>query len=382
MQNPTRGNDGLPGSAIGGRLTQALRAARHSLHIWVAAATVAPPDSAAGAQVAGSGQIEKPAAHAETVTGYLDPEDSLGDLLDHPSLAGFAERTLPWYGRTYDRDLPLNRIGSLLPYHSEVDPVAVVRSLNRLIENSNRGVLVFSEIYSEGERHADSDLRATGLFFFPGRAGAPFALIAPGGGFSYVASLHEGFPYAMEISARGYNAFVLTYRAGKGARAATADMARAIDHVLAHAGELGVARDHYSVWGSSAGARMAAAIGSHGTAAFGEGGPSRPAAVVMAYTGHSDRSRDEPPTFVVVGGRDGIAAPATMEGRIAALRSGGTEVEYHVYPRLGHGFGAGTGTEAEGWIGDAVTFWARQVEASRRVFGGRPRRRAARMPPR
>jgi acetyl esterase/lipase len=332
--------------------------------IRVAAIAVALLKSTAVAQTDSVRQVEESDASAVAQISYLDTGDSLGVLLDHPSLAGFAERTLPWYGRTYDRGLPLDRIGSLLPYHSEVDPAAVVRGLNLLIENAHRGVPVFHEIYSDEVRRADPDLRATGLFFFPGQAGAPFALIAPGGGFSYVASLHEGFPYATEISALGLNAFVVAYRTGQGGRTATADMARAIAYVLTHAEELGVARDQYSVWGSSAGARMAAAIGSHGTAAFGEDEYPRPAAVVMAYTGHSDLSTDEPPTFVVVGGRDGIAPPAAMERRITALRSAGTEVEYHVYPNLGHGFGAGTGTEAEGWIGKAVAFWARQVEAS------------------
>ena len=346
-------------------LTQALRTARHSLRIWGAVACVALLNSAAVAQTDGVGKIENLEANAVTELSYLDTEDRLGDLLDHPSLTGFAERTLPWHGRTYDLSLPLGRIGSLLPYHSEVDPAAVVRGLNLLIENAHREITVFHEIYSEEERLADPDLRATGLFFFPAQAGAPFALIAPGGGFSYVGSLHEGFPYAAEISALGYNAFVVAYRTGQGSRAATADMARAVDYVLAHAEELGVARSHYSVWGSSAGARMAAYIGSHGTAAFGEGEHPRPAAVIMAYTGHSDLSRDEPPTFVIVGGRDGIAPPAAMERRIATLRSAGTAVEYHVYPNLGHGFGAGTDTEAEGWIGKAVAFWARQVEHAR-----------------
>lgn len=344
-------------------LTRALRTAWSGLFLWVVA--VAVLNTTTAARPGGCRRIEESKASAVTEVSYLDAEDRLGDLLDHPSLKGFAERTLPWHGRTYDRSLRLDRIGTLLPYHSEVDPEAVVRGLNLLIEHAHRGIPVFHEIYSEAERLADPGLRATGLFFFPGQAGAPFALIAPGGGFSYVASLHEGFPYAAEISTLGYNAFVVTYRTGQGGRTATADMTRAIDYVLVHAGELGVARDHYSVWGSSAGARMAASIGSHGTAAFGAGEHPRPAAVVMAYTGHSDLSREEPPTFVVVGGRDGIAPPAAMVRRIAALRSAGTEVEYHVYPNLGHGFGAGTGTEAEGWIGEAVAFWARQVETSR-----------------
>jgi acetyl esterase/lipase len=47
-----------------------------------------------------------------------------------------------------------------------------------------------------------------------------------------------------------------------------------------------------------------------------------------------------------------------MERRIMALRHAGTVVEYHKYKNLGHGFGLGTGTSAEGWIDDAIRFWA------------------------
>lgn len=340
-------------------------APRLGQHLGVWLVSVILLNACAAALGVGCGRVGK--AETDTVADslYLDTEKRLGDLLDHPSLRGFAERMLPWHGRTYDRGLTLNRVGRLLPYHSEVDPAAVVRGVNLVIENVQRGVRVFHELYTEEERRADPDLRATGLFFFPGREGAPFAIIAPGGGFSYVACLHEGFPYAAEISALGYNAFVLAYRTGNGRRTATADMARAIGYVFTRADELGVATDDYSVWGSSAGARMAASIASHGTAAFGEDEHPRPATVVMAYTGHSDLSHTEPPTFVVVGGRDRIAPPAAMERRIAALRSAGTDVEYQVYPNLGHGFGAGTGTEAEGWIREAVAFWARQTEVSR-----------------
>jgi acetyl esterase/lipase len=102
---------------------------------------------------------------------------------------------------------------------------------------------------------------------------------------------------------------------------------------------------------------MAAAIGSHGVARFGGDDLPKPSAVVMAYTGHADHASQEPPTFVVVGEQDSIAPPSAMERRIAALRRAGTEVEYHKYKNLGHGFGLGTGTSAEGWIDDAIRFW-------------------------
>jgi acetyl esterase/lipase len=107
---------------------------------------------------------------------------------------------------------------------------------------------------------------------------------------------------------------------------------------------------------------MAAAIGSYGTARFGAPDLPKPSAIVMAYTGHSEVGSTDPATFVVVGERDGIASPSTMERRVALLRRAGTEVEFHKYLGLGHGFGLGTGTSAEGWIADAIRFWAQQIK--------------------
>jgi acetyl esterase/lipase len=151
---------------------------------------------------------------------------------------------------------------------------------------------------------------------------------------------------------------------GQGGAIATQDLAAALSYIFRNANMLGVSTDGYSLWGSSAGARMAAAIGSHGVAHFGGDALPKPSVVVMAYTGHADYSSEEPPTFVVVGEQDGIAPPSAMERRIAALREVGTEVEYHRFQNLGHGFGLGTGTSAEGWIDAAIRFWARFTKKS------------------
>lgn len=272
---------------------------------------------------------------------------------------------LPWDDRAYDEDLPLARIGSLLPYHTHVDPDTVAHGLNRMIDDAAGGRTVFYSFYSEAQKKQQPARRHTGLFFFRGTPGAPFAVIAPGGGFSYVGSVHEGFPYAEAISRKGFNAFVLKYRAGYGGAIATEDLAAAVIYIFRNAATLGVGTNGYSLWGSSAGARMAAAIGSHGAAKYGGNDVPKPSAIVMAYTAHSDYSSAEPPTFVVVGEQDGIAPPASMEARVAALRRSGTEVEYHKYKNLGHGFGLGTGTSAEGWVFEAIRFWETSMRRMR-----------------
>lgn len=44
-----------------------------------------------------------------------------------------------------------------------------------------------------------------------------------------------------------------------------------------------------------------------------------------------------------------------------AMAALGIDTEFHVYEGLGHGFGLGTGTAAEGWLEDATAFWERQT---------------------
>lgn len=302
--------------------------------------------------------VQKPAVH-------LRIDDTVGDVLAHPAFAGFGRLLLPWDDRRYEKAMRLSEIGSLLPYHTRVNPTVVVSSLNRMIDDAATGRTVFYGFYTDAEQEAEPSRRNAGLFFFRGKPGAPFAVIAPGGGFAYVASVHEGLPYAAEISRHGYNAFVLKYRAGQGELIATEDLAAALTYIVRNASILGVATAGYSLWGSSAGARMAASIGSHGAARFGGATLPAPAAVVLLYTGHSDLSQSEPPTFVAVGETDGIAPPGVMERRVAALRREGTDVAYHRYPGVGHGFGLGTGTSAEGWIVDAIRFWAKHIDQER-----------------
>jgi predicted esterase len=81
----------------------------------------------------------------------------------------------------------------------------------------------------------------------------------------------------------------------------------------------------------------------------------------MAYTGHTDFIKSDPPTFAVVGDSDGIANPSTMERRVNAMRSAGIDVEFHVYNNVGHGFGLGIGTNAEGWLENAIRLWEKHI---------------------
>lgn len=310
----------------------------------------------------GTGAVGASSTASPRSVAHVTSETTLGEVVDHPAFSGVGRLLLPWDDRPVDRGMRLHDVGRLLPYHTHVEPGVVASALNRMIDVAAAGHRIAYDIYSPAEKDADPSKRNTALFLLRGRPGAPFAVISPGGGFAYVGSVHEGFPYAAEIATRGYNAFVLKYRAGQGGAVATQDLAVALSFVMRNARDLGVATSGYSLWGSSAGARMAASIGSHGAATYGGDDLPKPAAVVMAYTAHSDWSRTEPPTFVVVGQRDSIAPPSAVKARVAALRAAGNDVEFHEYPGLPHGFGLGTGTVAEGWAGGAMRFWERQLK--------------------
>ena len=246
-----------------------------------------------------------------------------------------------------------------LTWYSNIQPAKTVEIVNYLKEKADAGETVFYDIYTDAEKAADPWKADTGLFFFKGNPGAKFAICNAGGGFAYVGAMHDSFPHALELSKKGYNAFALIYRPG--AQTACEDLARAIAFIHEHAEELEVDVSDYSLWGGSAGARMAAWLGSYGTAAFGEAEYPFPGAVIMQYTGLSEVYGNEPPTYNCVGTSDGIASYRTMERRIAAIKGNGTDAMIEVFPGLSHGFGLGTGTVADGWIDNAVSFWERNM---------------------
>lgn len=284
----------------------------------------------------------------------LTETDTIADMVNHPVFSGFGEHLVP---RPQDAQsgLPLREVGRLMPWHSHVRPPVVQQAVNRMIADISAGKKVFYSFYEDQQKRA-----RTGLFYFRGKPGSPFALIFPGGGFAYVGSLHEGFPLADTLSRKGYNAFVLQYRTG-GQAVAYEDMAAALSWIFRHAEELETSTQGYSLWGGAAGARMAADLGSCGAAAFGGENIPPPASVIMAYTGHDRFTKNDPPTFAVVSLDDPIASPRVMERRIVALNAAGVDTEFHLYRSAGHGFGIGTGTDAQGWMELAVHFWQKHL---------------------
>lgn len=281
------------------------------------------------------------------------------DVIRNPVFNDYGRLIFP-VDQTIDDNLTLENVDDILTWYHYINPDKTVEIVNYLGEQAEAGVPVFYDIYTEEEKAEDPWKEDTGLFFFRGKQNGKAAICNAGGGFAYVGAMQDSFPHALELSKKGYNAFALIYRPG--AQTACEDLAKAIAFIHEHAEELQVDVTDYSLWGGSAGARMAAWLGSYGTEAFGEAAYPRPAAVIMQYTGLSEVLGNEPPTYNCVGTSDGIASYRTMEERISRIKSQGTDAEIEVFNGLPHGFGIGEGTVAEGWIDNAAAFWERQMQ--------------------
>lgn len=296
-----------------------------------------------------------------SVYQHLTTNNLVQDIVTHRAFKGFGNLLLPLDNNTRYYKTAITNIAALMPYHNAVNPNDVVKAINHLIDDVNNEKTIFYNFYTEDQKKQDPGKNNTGLFFYRGEPDAPFAIICPGGGFSYVGSLHEGFPLASEISKKKLNAFVIRYRIGS-EQWATEDLANAIRFIFENANALKVDTKNYSLWGGSAGARMVGNIAHYGVGAFGIINYPKPVTAVIAYTGQSSYDKAFPATFITVSADDWIANVSTVERRVQHLKNAGVTVSYKRYENAGHGFGLGTGTDAEGWLYKAIDFWKSQIK--------------------
>ncbi len=292
----------------------------------------------------------------ETTDEPYTKDTLIRDVIDDPVFGNYGRLIFP-VDQGY---MSGNKLGNMrLVWYNNINADKTVEIANYMHVHAANGEVIFYDIYTDEEKKEDPAKNDTGLFFFKGNPHEKFAICNAGGGFAYVGAMHDSFPHALELSKKGYNAFALIYRPG--AQTACEDLARAISFIFDNADALEVDTDCYSLWGGSAGARMAAYLGTYGPAYFGGENLPKPGTVVMQYTGHTDYRKDDPPTYACVGSDDYIASWQTMKRRLEAMSAEGIATEFHVYGGLSHGFGLGLNTVAEGWIDDAVAFWQSNI---------------------
>lgn len=135
------------------------------------------------------------------------------DVINDPAFKGYGRLIFPADIKIED-NLTLKNIEEILPWYSEINLKRTVEIVNYMKNEVQNGNQIFYDIYTEKEKKEDSDKRNKG------------------GGFMYVAGIHDSFPHALELSKKGYNAFALIYRPG--AQTACEDLARAIAFLYEH----------------------------------------------------------------------------------------------------------------------------------------------------
>ena len=280
------------------------------------------------------------------------------DIINNPIFGNYGRYLFPLH-KHISSSLTIETLDSIYTWYNYMNPNKTIEIINYFISQIKSGNKIFYDIYDEKEKKLNPSKKETGLFFFRGNPNSKFAIVNAGGAFSYVGAMHDSFPQALEISKKGYNAFALIYR--QGGENACEDLSKAINFIFKNQEELKVDVNCYSLWGGSAGARMAAWIGNNNINFGGEKYPQA-GAVIMQYTGLSEVTGYEPPTYANCGTDDWIANYQVMNNRINRIKKNGTDGMMGIYKGLPHGFGLGEGTVAEGWINNAINFWKKQMK--------------------
>ncbi len=218
----------------------------------------------------------------------------------------------------------------------------------------------------------------------PNRSGTS-VIVAPGGGYGFLAANHEGRQVANWFNAMGVTAFVLKYRLGPRYHhpIELGDAQRAIRLVRSRAKEFEISPDRIGMMGFSAGGHLASTAATH----FDGGNPgaadpidhasSRPDFVILGYPvitleapyAHGGSARNllgdnpdpklvqelsnelhvtpqTPPTFLFTTSEDTVVPAENSVNFYLALHKAGVPAELHVFEKGPHGVGLDLGDPA------------------------------------
>jgi acetyl esterase/lipase len=213
----------------------------------------------------------------------------------------------------------------------------------------------------KGSRRLENVTRPTITVYRPeaGKDTGVAVVIAPGGGYNFLAWDHEGEDVAAWLNSIGVTGVVLKYRVPRRPehpRAPLSDAQRAVSLVRGKAKEWKIDPARIGMMGFSAGGHLTAAAATnfdkraYEPVDAADRESCRPDFAVMVYPGGviargSEQlapeirvSKETPPSFFAHAGNDRVAAENSIMMYLA-LHKAGVPAELHVYSTGGHGFG-------------------------------------------
>lgn len=340
--------------------------------------------------------LPMPAFGAELSEPNITVQTTMRELREHSSIKGsgyytysneWSEKDTRWMDTTIES------------YVGAPEAQDVASAMNLVIENYNKGVQVTWQVYSPEEIAENVQLGMVQLYYFPAdTSNARFAIVVPGNGGPTTSELGEGGSMAWRLHEAGYAVFVLRYRSFMEAtdNAPVWDVGNAVRYVIDHAAQFDVQPDDYALVGFSSGGQIVGLIGSDspefGYQAF---GVPQPAALLLGYpinnfaevkpvyhlvidpaalswryywTNISDVVNENyTPVFFWYGKNDvymkrmgfSLQGPALQR----ALEASGVTYKCLVFENAPHAIGTARGTDAEGWVQQAIEFWEQQTAA-------------------
>ena len=332
---------------------------------------------------------------AEEDLPWITPDTTVQQLHDNPVLkaAGF------W---TYIRDKKPKdqekwKDKPVSEYMGENVVDDCVASLNQLIRNYSNGVQITYKIYTPEEIAEEPSRNNAELYYFPADASygkTKYAVILCGNVLTQTEEVKEGTAVAYKLNQMGYSAFVLRYRTWQDMHdnAPAYDLGRAVQYITNHAEQFHVEAEDYAIIGHSSGGHLAGLFGGE-KLGYKKYDVPKPGALILAYPvnyfmegvpiyhtiidtmalglRYYDYSvsgavtDDFPPTYFFYGKNDMALSVMCypLQGPALAFMLGQHHVPYRAveYTNAPHGCGLGNGTDAEGWLNDAVAFWAEQT---------------------
>jgi len=201
-------------------------------------------------------------------------------------------------------------------------------------------------------------------------------VVCPGGGYARLAVHKEGYRIAEWFAGLGYTAFVLQYRVPGKKDGALQDMQRTMKLVRYNAKKYGIDTNKIGAIGFSAGAHIVARAGmgdslqTYPTQDAADAQSFKPNCMMIIYPGYlSDgpnhtlpaelKPNDKTPdTFIFQTMDDGSALSSLVLAR--ALHDVKANVEIHMLPKGGHGYGMYPGNKAaESWPG-LLEIWLKE----------------------
>lgn len=338
-----------------------------------------------------------PAWAAEYGEANITPQTTMNELRENPSIVGSGLYT---YSREQDCTLKQAYWGTqeLEKFSNQWTAQDAAEGLNQLIRNYNAGIQITYPLYTAEEIAQDTSRDVVELYYFPAQGetkNRKYALVLGGNALITSAEIREGISTAWQMNQMGYTTFVLRYRIGirAGGNAPMEDVARAVQYITAHAEQFDVQPEQYAVIGYSSGGQITGLFGTDAVGYRNYGLP-KPGALLLGYPVNTFRelkpgyrilldpgvlaqryydmnvsdyiTPDYPPTFFWCGKNDLTLTLMDWYAQIPqlkkAMEKNGVPYVSHVYDNAPHSISTGRGTDAEGWLNEAVAFWEEQTK--------------------